>query len=423
VNRQVPELVDHLFRHTSGRVVGSLVRRLGAEHLELVEDAVQEALLKALRLWPFRGAPEHPEAWIRRVAFNQALDALRREGRLRDRLPMLVEDDPHADPSLDPDRDLLALMLMCCHPAIPRDAQVALMLRTLAGFSVPEIACAFLAKEATIGQRLSRARRTIRERQLALDAPLDEEVEARLDAVLATLYLMFNEGYSLSSGDRLISADLCAEAIRLARLLANRPLTSRPEVEALLALMLLQAARLPARTSTDGALLTLAEQDRRLWDRRLIDEGLDALARSASGDRLSAFHLQAGIAACHAVAPDYDSTDWPAILDQYDALVRLSGSPLVALNRAVAVAMVHGDEVGLAALERIQPGGELESYPLYHVTVGELAARAGDRDQALRRYGRARALARTSPERALIERRLREYGGPAPIARSTTKIS
>jgi RNA polymerase sigma-70 factor (ECF subfamily) len=422
VSRQVPELVDHLFRHTSGRVVGSLVSRLGAEHLELAEDAVQEALLKALRLWPFRGVPELPEAWIRRVAFNQALDALRREGRLRDRLPALA-DDPHADLSHDPDGDLLSLMLMCCHPAIPRDAQVALMLKTLAGFSVPEIARAFLAKEATIGQRLSRARRTIRERQLALDAPLDEEVEARLDAVLATLYLMFNEGYSMSSGDRLISADLCAEAIRLARLLANRPLTSRPEVEALLALMLLQAARLPARTSPDGALLTLAEQDRRLWDRRLIDEGLDALARSASGDRLSAYHLQAGIAACHAVALDYDSTDWPAILDQYDALVRLSGSPLVALNRAVAVAMVHGDEAGLAALERIQPGGELESYPLYHVTVGELAARSGDRGKALRRYGRARELARTSPERALIERRLREYGGPAPIARSTTKIS
>jgi RNA polymerase sigma-70 factor (ECF subfamily) len=396
-------------------VVGSLARRLGAEHLELAEDAVQEALLKALRLWPYRGVPENPEGWIRRAAFNQALDALRREGRLRDRLPRLLGDDASIDDGIDPDEDLLAMMLMCCHPEIPRDAQVTLILKTLAGFSVPEIACAFLAKEAAIGQRLSRARRTIRERRLELDRPLDEEVAARLDAVLATLYLIFNEGYSKSSGDSLISADLCNEAIRLTRLLTGRPLTSRPEVDALLALMLLQAARLPARLSTERALLTLEEQDRALWDRALIDEGLDLLARSARGDVLSAYHLQAGIAACHALAPDYTSTDWPAILEQYDALMERSASPLVALNRAVAVAMVHGDAAGLAAIEGIEGVGELEGYTLYHVTVGELAARVGDGERALCRYGRALGLARTAPERALIERRMAEYASRRAI--------
>ena len=394
----VPALVDHLFRHASGRVLGSLVRKLGPQHLELAEDALQESIVRALRVWPYRGLPDHPEAWIRRVAYNQALDVLRREGR---REPWDSGYDELAAPA---DDDVLAMMLLCCRPDISRTGQVALMLKLVAGFSVQEIARVFLTSEATIYQRIGRARK-------AIAGAADAQVVAwpsdqRVDALLPALYLLFNEGYAMTSGDRHVSGELCQEAIRLTRIVADWNELDWPDVDALLALLLLQAARIPGRVGPAGDILTLAEQDRNLWDRRLIDEGIDLLNLSARGGELTSYHLQAGIAAAHCLAQSYAETDWNLILDHYDGLLDLEGSAVVELNRAVAYAMVHGPAAGLAELDHRLDASALDGYALFHATVGELAARSGHRPRAREGYTRARDLVRSAPEQRLIERRL-----------------
>lgn len=402
MSQPVPKLVDHLFRHASGRVVAGLTRQFGPRYLQLAEDALQEASLKALRLWPYRGVPDQPEAWLRTVARNQMIDALRREGRFS--RPGELQDIA-ADAAADPDADLLAMLLMCCHPKVAPDAQVALMLKVVAGFDVREIARAFLAKEATVAQKLTRARRTIRDGCERLIAPDDTATAVRIDAVSAALYLMFNEGHAMSSGDAHISRDLCDEAIRLTRLVCERSGADRPDLDALLALMLFQASRLPARITRTGDILTLEEQDRALWDRDMIDAGVELLNRSARCWTLTAYHLQAGIASLHCLAPDYISTDWASILEHYDALVELSDSPLARLNRCVALAMVAGPCAGLRELNRILESTALERYALLHATAGELAWLNGDRPQAVASFDRARELVTTEPERRLIERK------------------
>lgn len=398
----VPALVDHLFRHASGRVLGSLVRKLGPQNLELAEDALQEAIIRALRLWPYRGVPDNPEAWIRRVAYNQAIDVLRRDGR---RDPW----NPNYDASEGgPEEDVLAMMLLCCQPGVAPTGQVALMLKLVAGFSIQEIARAFLTSEATTYQRIARARKAIGNVTAAVGPPDIWRSEQRIDALLTALYLLFNEGYAMTSGDRHVSGELCREAIRLTRIIEDRQALDRPDVEALLALMLLQAARIPGRVGPDGDILTLAEQDRSRWDHRLIDEGIEWLNRSARGNELTSFHLQAGIAVAHCLSPSYEETDWELILDHYDGLLEQDGSALIELNRAVAFAMVHGPAAGLAELDRRLDATTLDRYALFHATVGELAARSGHRPRAREGYSRARSLVRSSPELRLIDRRLAE---------------
>ena len=403
MSQSVNEMVDHLFRHSSGRVVASLARKLGLQHLQLAEDAVQEAVITALRLWPYRGVPANPEAWLRRVAFNRAIDVLRREGR------KMEWDESISHLEAPRDEDVLSMMLICCHPAIPATSQTMLILRLVAGFSVPEIARAFLAKDSMVYQRIRRARNAIVEAGADLEFMDPRRSEDRLDALLAALYLLFNEGYAMSSGDRHISTELCDEAIRLVRLVADWDVLDRPEVDALLALMLLQAARLPARVGPDGEILTLSEQNRRLWDREMIDAGIERLNSSARGEALSSYHLQAGIASLHCLAPSYQETDWRSILDQYDALVEADQSSLIALNRVVAYAMVHGPAAGLSALDEMLGVDVLERYALYHATVGELADLSGDRSRALASYVRARQLVRSLPERRLLDQRLARY--------------
>jgi RNA polymerase sigma-70 factor (ECF subfamily) len=402
--------VDHLFRHQAGQVVATLTRLLGPGHLDLAEDVMQETLLKALRQWAYRGVPANPAAWLMTVARNHALDLLRRDRRLRDRQAALVREyggfaTLDADTDDDLRDDLLRMMFICCHPAIPREAQVALILRTLGGFGVPEIARAFLSKETTIAQRLVRAKRAIREGNLPYAVPEVAELPTRLDAVLDALYLLFNEGYSATHGATLMRDDLCAEAIRLTSILAVHPAGDVPAVHALLALMLLHAARLPARTDDAGDFLTLEDQDRAQWDRALIAAGTRELLRAAQGDELTAYHLQAGIAACHADAPTYAATDWPRILAYYDDLLALSPSPVVALNRAVAVAMVQGAGVGLAALEAIEAMPGMASYSFFHATRATFRARIGDRTSALASYTDALAFAGTEPERRFLRRK------------------
>jgi RNA polymerase sigma-70 factor (ECF subfamily) len=418
VSRSIAEVTDHLFRHEAGTLVATLTRVFGLERLTLAEDVVQDALIRALQTWPYHGMPDNPAAWITQTAKNLALDVIRREAVFRtkqaevaaqiERIAADSEAGARAASETDIKDDRLRMMFVCCHPLIAEESQVALALKTLCGFSSAEIARAFLTNDATIAKRLTRAKQRIREAGLEFEIPAGEDLAARLDAVLRTLYLLFNEGYKASSGDTLVREELCHEAIRLARLLAEHPAGDQPRTHALLALMLLNAARLPARTDCDGNLLRLKEQDRALWSQALIGRGMAHLARSAAGESLSALHLQAGIAACHCTAPDYAATDWPRILALYDGLVEIDDSPVVALNRAVAVANVHGPRAGLDAVQGIRNRRELEAYYLLFSVLGDFEAQLGNVDTAAGHFRRAVALTNVRSEQAFLSRRLEE---------------
>jgi RNA polymerase sigma factor (sigma-70 family) len=410
-----PSLVtEHFFRHEGARLVATLTAHLGTHQLQLAEDVVQEALVRALQTWPYRGVPENPAAWLTQTAKNLALDVLRRNQRWNTKedsiaaeherwlsAPVQETHDTFAD-------DTLRMMFVCFHPQLSTEAQTALALRTLCGLSPAEIAAAFLTSEAAIAKRLVRTRQLIRELALPFAVPDPGDLPARLDGVLGTLYLLFNEGYKASSGDRLVREDLCHEAIRLVTLLTEHAATQAPRTFALLALMLLNGARLPARTDDAGNLLRLHEQRRDAWDQALIQRGICCLGQAAQGDAISEYHLEAGIAACHSTAPDDASTNWPRILSLYDALTCLKPSPIAALNRTVAVARVHGAHAGLAALDAIHDRSKLESYHLYHVIRGTFASEVGDRAAALTHFRQAGLLASLPAERDFIARRIAE---------------
>jgi RNA polymerase sigma factor (sigma-70 family) len=415
----VAQIVDHLFRRESGRLVAILARRFGVAHLHLAEDVVQDALLKAMQVWPFTGVPDNPSAWLLATAKNRALDQTRRVRTWRDKqdaLIALVEDaattgeprgaNPHFEDEIKDSQ--LRMMFVCCHPSLPRDAQVALILKTLCGFAEREIASAFLAAEDAIAKKLVRARKALRDAQVAIELPPAAQLAPRVEAVLHSLYLLFNEGYKASHGDTLLRADLCAEAIRLGHLLVAHPVGSRPETHALLALMHLHAARLPARTADDGSLLVLAAQDRTLWDRSQIRRGVAHLDESSGGSRVTQWHLEAGIAMFHALAPSYAETNWAGILELYDALLARDPSPIVALNRAVALAHVRGPEAGLRAVGEISPRRPLEKYHLLHAITGQLLLEAGRPSDAAAAFARALALAPQPAEREFLQRRLDE---------------
>lgn len=401
------QLVDHLFRHRAGQMVATLTRIFGPARLELAEDVVQEALLKALRVWPFQGVPENPTAWLIQVAKNRALDHLRRDASLREKETELrrwaeqapqaaeADDEPFAD-------DQLRLMFKCCQEALPRESRVALTLKTLGGFGVAEIARAFLTAETTIAQRLVRAKHKLREDNLPLRLPRPEELPRRLDSVLEVLYLLFNEGYAAHQGENLLRQELVHEGLRLTGLLLRQPASALPRVHALYALMLFQAARLPARVDRDGNLLLLADQDRTLWDRAMIQRGFHHLRLAGGGDEVTEYHVQAGIASCHALAPNWDATDWSQILLYYDLLRALNPSPVVLLNRAVAVAQVHGAEEALREVDKVERHPQLDSYYLLPATRGELLRRLGDLPRAAECFQRAVELAGSEPERRFL---------------------
>ncbi len=404
-------LVGRLFRHSAGRMVSALTRLLGPAHLDLAEEVVQDALLRALETWPYRGVPDNPGAWLMRVARNRAVDLVRRRATLQRLEPLLAEPEGPVVPTAARQDDELAMIFMCCHPSVPAASRVALTLKTVGGFSVAEIASAFLAKPDAVAQRVVRAKRHIKDGKIEIAVPV-EDLASRLESVLEVLYLMFNEGYAASQGPALIRDELCHEAIRLTGLLLELVATARPETHALCALMLLQTSRLCTRTDGDGVLLLLPEQDRSRWDRDMIARGLHHLDRAAAGARLTSYHLEAGIAACHATPPDYGRTDWSHIVRLYDGLVELTDSPVARLNRAVAVGMRDGAEAGLAALAAVRHDAALAEYCLLPATAAEFHRRSGDRGAAVREYTRALALARTEPERRFIERRL---AGCAPL--------
>lgn len=418
---EVTRLTEHLFREESGRLVATLTRHFGVEHLQLAEDVVQEAMIRALRVWAASGVPKNPSAWLTQVSKNLALDAIRRETSFRGKEEAIIAAFEHG-PGEGPEGeggfeeseirdDRLRLLFVCCHPHLPQEAQVALALKTLCGFSTLEIARAFLTTEASIAKRLTRAKQRLRDDQIPFEIPSGPELAARLESVLQTLYLLFNEGYKASGGDRLVREELCLEAIRLLSLLAEHPAGDTGPAHALLALMLFNAARLEARADAEGLLLRLEEQDRTKWNAEMIGRGLRHLQHSARGETLSRYHLQAGIAACHSTAPDFAVTDWPQILALYDRLLSLEETPVVALNRAIAVAQVHGPAKGLAALDAITDPGPLDGYHLYHAVRGDFEARLGKNAAAAKHFARALELAETRSEQIFLEQRLRECAG------------
>lgn len=415
---EVSRLTDHLFRHEAGKLVSILTGFLGIERLQMAEDVVQEAMVRALQTWPYYGIPDKPAAWLTQTAKNLALDMIRREKLFHDKQPQIIafieqwssEAEPEDAPAFDAEikDDLLRLMFACGHPAIPSEAQTALALKTLCGFSPAEIAQAFLTTEAAIAKRLTRAKQRIRESRVPFEVPSGEELPARLDGVLHTLYLLFNEGYKASSGDRLVREDICAEAIRLVELLSRHPSGNQPKTHALLALMLMNAARLPTRVDEEGNLLLLQDQDRAQWDRGMIAQGLFHFAQSAAGNHVTPYHLQAAIAACHCAAPDYASTDWRRILSLYDELIRFDECPVVALNRAIAVANLRGPQAGLAAVAAIPKSERLESYYLFYAVLGEFEARADDPLAAAGYFRRSLQLAGTRSEQRFLSKRFEE---------------
>lgn len=396
----VPELVDHLFRREAGRIVATLTRLLGVKNLALAEDVVQEALIRALELWPYDGVPANPSAWLIQVAKNRALDRLRRETTLAAKLHELVPSNAGQSPSQPFDDDEVAMLFLCSHPALTPESRLALTLKLAGGFGVREIARAFLAEESAIAQRLVRAKRQIREEALTFEMPGDRDMPERLESVLSVLYLIFNEGYGA------LRQDLCEEAIRMARLVADHPFTAQPSSHALLALLLLQSSRFAARLDPTGSLLLLGDQDRTRWDRARINEGLLFLDRSAAGYVITPYHLEACIAAAHAISPDVTSTDWPRIVDLYDHLYQLKPSPVVALNRAVAIARVDGPRAGIDEIERLQSQPSLQRYYLTHAALGALWRELADEDKARSHFKQALDCSCSDVERQFLEQRL-----------------
>ncbi len=411
---EVSRLLDHLFRHEAGKMVAILSRIFGIEHLSLAEDVVQEALARAVKTWPFYGVPKNPSAWLMRTSRNLALDVVRREKVFRDKQAEIIYlvDRPNCAPDAtvftehEISDDRLRMMFVCCHPVIPREAQMALALNTLCGFSVMEISRAFLTTEAATAKRLTRAKQKIRDARVPFEIPTGEELVRRMDVVLEALYLLFNEGYKASTGDKLVREDVCQEAIRLAGLLAEHAIGNRPRSHALLALMLLNAARLPSRVDDEGNLLRLQEQDRRRWDQPMLARGMFHFAQSAEGEELTRYHLQAGIAACHCAAPDYDATDWNQILALYDRLVALDDSPIIALNRAVAVAHVEGPGAGIAAVESIRNRAQLDSYYLLYAVLGDFEARQANFSSAAGYFRQAIELTELKSEQVFLSKRI-----------------
>ena len=406
-------LPEHYFRHEFGRLVAVLSRRFGLHRVELCEDAVQTALLRAVQSWPQSGLPDDKSAWLYRVALNEVLGALRRARRTDTAgadAEQLVDEATAAEAVVflehEVKDDELRMLFVCANPGIPRESQIIFALKILCGFSVEEIALRLFQNREAVYKRLQRARAALRECVGSSDSGDIEELASRLPAVLEILYLLFTEGYSSAQPDRLIRHELCEEAIRLARLLEEHAVGAAPEVAALLAIMYLDAARFDSRVDGTGGLLLLEQQDRSLWDRDLISIGISCLQRAAQGDMFTRYHAEAAIAAEHCLAPTYAQTRWDEIARLYQMLDGIFPSPINTLNRAIAVAAWKGPDAGLALLEALKPPPWLLGYYLWDATLGELYRRRGDLERAAAHLTRALGAAPTEAERALIRRRL-----------------
>ncbi len=406
----VAQAVEAIYRSESRRVLATLIRVLG--DFDLAEEALHDAFAAAVAQWPRDGVPANPKAWLVSTGRFKAIDAMRRRARFDASLAELAKEldtgtAEWRDEELEDDR--LRLIFTCCHPALPQDAQVALTLREVCGLTTEQIAHAFLTAAPTLAQRIVRAKRKIRDARIPYRVPSRADLPDRLDSVLRVVYLVFNEGYSASSGAALTRPDLSGEAIRLGRFLLD--LLPEPEVAGLLALMLLHESRRAARASAAGELILLEEQNRSRWNREQIREGLELVTRAVSSPRAGPYTIQAAIAAVHATAPTAGATDWNRIVALYDALLRTDPSPVVELNRAVAVAMRDGPRAGLGLIDALLERGDLAEYHLAHAARADLHRRLGQVDAARASYERALALTEQEPERRFLERRLRELRG------------
>jgi RNA polymerase sigma factor (sigma-70 family) len=405
----IAALVDHLFRHEAGKMVATLVRVLGVRNVEFAEDVVQDALCRALEVWRYRGVPENPSAWLFQAARNRAVDLLRRRKRFDRAARGLSRLPPSGGEEGEIRDDQLRMMFACAHPSLPLEGQVAIILKFLCGFSVAEIAQAFLTSPAAVEKRLTRSRQLMK-RETSAGFPGAATAAPRLDSIHQALYLLFSEGYHGSHPERTVREELCAEALRLASLLAEHPATATSATFALLGLMCLHAARLPSRIDDVGSLILLQAQDRSRWSRPLIDLGYQHLMKSAKDGALTPFHLEAGIAAVHAQAGSFEETDWGSILKLYSLLYKLRPTPIVALNRAIATGRVSGPEEGLREIHRIRGGRALKNYPFLEAAVGDLHERAGRIHEAASHFKRALRLARNESERRVLESRLARQG-------------
>ena len=395
-------------------MVAYLTKIFGFGRLDLAEDVVQDTLCRALEMWPLHGVPDNPSAWLMRVARNRAIDLVRHHDPLRYMAPELVsllsgrENLSGETAAWDEEirDDQLRMMFSCCHPDLSIDAQVTLILKTLCGFSVSEIAHALLASEDSIEKRLGRARKLFRQSGTLAEVVDASDIPQRLEAVYQAIYLLFNEGYQGSRSDQMVREELCFEALRLSLLLSEHPEGNTPTTHALLALLCFHAARLRGRMGDDGTLIQLELQDRSKWDRELIERGFHFLDKASRGHEVSAYHLEAAIASLHCVAPTYETTEWARILELYDILYQLKPSPIVALNRAIALGHARGPDEGLAALEKIPDSGRLRDYPFYPAAQGEFHLRAGRPAEAGKLFARALRLARSRAETEFFERKV-----------------
>jgi RNA polymerase sigma-70 factor (ECF subfamily) len=408
---------EHLFRCEAGRLSAALTRIFGVHNLALVEDVVQDAFCRAVELWKVRGVPDNPAAWLMATARNRALDALRRERTARTFAPELgrlldsewtraaAVDEAFADHVIRDEQ--LRMMFSCCHPRLPEASQIALILNILCGFAAGEIAAAFFDRRSAVEKRISRGKRVLAKAKRLFELT-DAEFAVRLSAVKRALYVLFNEGYHGASAASAVRAELCYEAIRLVTLLSEHAAARGPDTDALAALMCLHAARLPARCDAGGVLNPLSDQDRSRWDARLIATGLAFFERSASGNAITPYHLEAAIAVAHASATDVDATDWTLIIELYDRLTAMAPSPVVSLNRAIAIAQRDGPDRGLEELSSIPDRDRLHGYPFYPAALGELELRRGNGSRARAHFSAALAAARNPTERAFLAQRLRK---------------
>jgi RNA polymerase sigma factor (sigma-70 family) len=416
MNQQADNLIDHFFRHESAKLVSALTRFFGPRHIDLAEDVAQSALIEALESWRFGKIPDNPSGWLFRVAKNRALDALRHNevrARLEPEVVRVHGENDAANRRIEEvflDHEIedsqLRMIFTCCDPDLPTESRIALTLKTLCGFSTPEIADALLTSEANTHKRIQRAKSRLREKQDLLDVPVGPDLVDRLETVHTVLYLLFNEGYYSTHDSELIRRNLCSEAIRLTTLICNHPTCGRPTTRALLALMSFHAARFDARVDDRGEIVLLEEQDRSLWDGAQIAQGLRLLEQASQSNEVSAYHLEAAIAAHHCTANNFHDTDWQGILNLYDLLIGLKPSPVYQLNRAIVLAKVKGPVAGIEEVEQLQDEGSLKDYHLLDATLGQLHVDAGDTASAREAFLRARSKTSSAKEHALLDRKL-----------------